>query len=204
MLLALLRKIAIADHEVREGTWNREKNRGSEIKGKTIGIIGFGNTGSAFASKFAGWDVQVIAYDKYKTNYTSGLSFVKESALEDVLASSDIISLHIPLTEKTRYLVNAEFLTRMKPGAILINSSRGRNVDTAALVKALQGGHLGGACLDVFENEKPASYSSGEKKLYSTLASLPNVILTPHIAGWTHESKQRIAEQVVGEVGKLG
>ena len=204
MLLCLMRNIAIADGEVRQGLWNREKNRGRELRGKTVGVIGFGHTGSAFASKFEGWDVRVMAYDKYKTHYTGNSFFIHESTLQEVLSSSDIISLHLPLTAETRQMVDPSFLSRCKPGAILLNSSRGKVLNTAALLEALQSGHVSGACLDVFENEKPDTYSRAEKVLYKTLASMDNVILTPHVAGWTFESKRRIAEQVVLEVGKVG
>ncbi len=203
MLLSLMRNISVADREMRDGLWNREKNRGSELSGKTVGIIGFGHTGSAFASKFAGWNVKVIAYDKYKTNYCSGQSFIHEATLEEVLSSSDVISLHLPLTAETKQMVNTLFLNQCKAGAILLNSSRGKIVDTVALLNALQSGRIRGACLDVFENEKPDTYTSDEKQHYVTLASMEQVILTPHIAGWTFESKQRIAEQVVLEVSRV-
>jgi D-3-phosphoglycerate dehydrogenase len=204
MLLSLLQNICVADSEMRDGYWNREKNRGTELGGKTVGIIGYGHTGSAFASKFAGWNVNVIAYDKYKANYVSADEpFIHESTLEEVLTLSDILSLHLPLTSETRQLVNASFLSQCKPGIILLSSSRGRIVDTTALLDALQSGGVGGACLDVFENEKPGTFTSDETERYHSLASMDNVILTPHISGWTFESKQRIAKQVVQEVSKL-
>jgi D-3-phosphoglycerate dehydrogenase len=197
MLLSLLRNIPRADREVRTGLWNREKNRGVELKGKTIGIIGYGNTGSAFASKFAGWDVQVIAYDKYKQSYAQDRSYVKESSFDQVLALSDVISIHLPLTPETRHMVNGEFLSRCRHGVILVNTSRGRIVDTSALLSALRSGQVAGACLDVFENEKPETYSSREQEMYGILAEMENVILTPHIAGWTVESKRQISEHLL-------
>jgi D-3-phosphoglycerate dehydrogenase len=204
MLLALMRNIVTADREVRLGQWYREKNRGQELKGRTIGIIGFGNNGSAFASKFAGWNVRVLAHDKYKTGFASQLTFVTESTLEEVLDGSDVLSLHVPLTEETNYLVDADFLTRCRSGVILINSSRGRVVRMTALLNALRSGHIGGACLDVFENEKPGTYTAEEQEMYAELATFDNVVHTPHIAGWTFESKRRIAEQIVQEVAWLG
>ena len=203
MLLCLLRNICRADSEVRQGIWQRERNRGSELSGKIVGIIGFGNTGSAFAKKLAGWDVRVIAYDKYKSGYASHMTHVLESSLEDVVSKSDIISLHLPLTTETRYYVDAKFLSLCKRGSILINSSRGKIAQTNAIVNALENGLLGGACLDVFENEKPDTYNSEDRALYDRLNAMRNVVLSPHIAGWTYESKIRIARQVVKEVARL-
>ena len=202
MLLGLLRNIPRADQEVRAGLWNREKNRGVELKGKTIGIIGYGHTGSAFASKFAGWDVKIVAYDKYKTGYARDVSFVKESTLEEVMAS-DIISIHLPLTAETRYMINAAFLSGCRHGVILLNSSRGKILDTAALLDALRSGHVAGACLDVLENEKPDSYSEDEQGIYSALAGMEHVILTPHIAGWTVESKRQISEEILRQLDEI-
>jgi D-3-phosphoglycerate dehydrogenase len=203
MLLSLLRNIPRADRQVREGTWNREQNRGIELKGRTVGIMGFGNNGAAFAEKFAGWDVRVLAYDKYKTHYAQQLPFVLETDLEHLLSESEILSLHLPLTDETRFLVDRDFLKKCKEGVILLNSSRGKIVRTSALVEALESGMVGGACLDVLENEKPASYSNAEAEMYGRLASSDRVILTPHIAGWTVESKERIALQIVKEVSEL-
>ena len=203
MLLCLIRNIAIADREVRNGYWNREKNRGHELRGKTVGVIGYGNNGSAFASKFKGWDVQVLTYDKYKTNIVADHSFIAEVTLETLISRSDIISLHVPLTAETKYMVNDVFLSKCKAGAILINSARGKVVDTKALLTALESGRLAGACLDVFENEKPETHTAPESQMYASLAALENIILTPHIAGWTFESKRQIAVQITAEVSRL-
>lgn len=203
MLLCLMRNIAVADREVRVELWNREKNRGSELSGKVVGIIGFGNTGSAFASKFKGWNVGVLAFDKYKSEYASGSPFIRETTLNDLLAHSDIISIHLPLTVETSQMVNAAFLSACKPGVIIINSARGKIVDTSSLADAMDSGQVSGACLDVLENEKPDNYTSDERECYQRLFTMHNVILTPHIAGWTFESKRKISEQVVAEVGRL-
>jgi D-3-phosphoglycerate dehydrogenase len=203
MLLGLLRNILIADTEVRKGIWNREKNRGTELRGKTVGIIGYGNNGSAFASKFSGWGVTVLAYDKYKTGFAEGSAFIREVTLEKLLEKSEIVSLHVPLTQETRQMVDAQFLSQCKSGAILINSSRGRVVNTNALIAALESGWISGACLDVFENERPETYDRVEAQMYATLAGFPNVVLTPHIAGWTFESKLQIAGQILHEVSRL-
>lgn len=203
MLLCLMRNITIADREVRSEMWNRERNRGAELSGKTVGIIGFGNTGSSFASKFKGWNVEVLAFDKYKSDYATTSTFIRESTLQDVLAQSDIISVHLPLTVETSQMVNAAFLFACKPGVIFINTSRGKIVDTSALIEALHSGHVRGACLDVLENEKPDTYTSEERECYQKLFEMPQVILTPHIAGWTFESRRKISEQVVAEVARL-
>jgi D-3-phosphoglycerate dehydrogenase / 2-oxoglutarate reductase len=193
MLLALLNNIVRADSEVRRFSWNREKNRGTEIRGKTIGIIGLGHTGCAFAEKLFNWGVRVISYDKYKTQFPSSVTYVEKTDLQTVMADSDIISLHLPLTDETYKLINDSFLRQCKHGVIISNTSRGQIVDTIALIDHLRSGHVGGACLDVFENEKPETFSDTEKELFSNLYELQNVVLTPHIAGWTHESLELIA-----------
>lgn len=200
MLLCLLRNINRADRSIRQGHWIRERYRGPELKGKTIGIIGFGNTGSAFASKFAGWQTKVLAYDKYKERYSGDFRFVQEVDLETVLRESDVISLHVPLTDETRYMVDEGFLSKCRRGVILLNGSRGKVVDTVALIKALEEGRVGGACLDVLENEHPWQYSPEEKEIYGRLYQLNNVVLTPHIAGWTHSSKLNIAGDLLAKI----
>lgn len=205
MLLSLLRNICAAHREMHEGLWLRERNRGVELGGRTVGIIGFGNTGSAFASKFSGWNVTVLAYDKYKSAYATYLPYVQECAsIDEVIAQSDIVSLHLPLTPETYHLVNAQFISCCKPGAILINSARGKIMDTGAVVEALAEGQLKGACLDVFENEKPASFSEKERECFDRLMMMDNVVLTPHIAGWTFESRERIARRVLELVESTG
>jgi len=203
MLLALFRKIPTANRSVREGHWLREQHRGREIKGLTIGIIGFGNTGSAFAGKFANWLTQVVAYDKYKTHYADDLRFVEETTLRRVVEESDIISLHVPLTEVTNGMVDREFLSSCKKGVVILNGSRGKVVDTEALIGALRSGHVSGACLDVLENEKPITYSQKEKAHFGSLKSMDNVILSPHIAGWTDASKANIARQMLYGISDL-
>lgn len=204
MLLALSNHLPVADEEVRRNVWRREANRGFELAGKTIGIIGFGHTGSQFAKKLQGMDMRVLAYDKYKIGYTASMPWVEESHPVEIQQQSDIISLHLPLSEETKHYVNEKFILACKPGVIFINTSRGACVEIFSLVNALENGRAGGACLDVFENEKPAAFSEEEKKIYGRLHLLKNVILSPHIAGWTHESKKRIAEvlfeKIIGAV----
>lgn len=200
MLLALANNLIRADREVRQNVWRREANRGFELSGKTIGIIGFGHTGSQFARKLAGMDMTVLAYDKYKTLYAADLPWVRETTLDELVRQADIISLHLPLTEETKHIVDKTFIERCKPGFILLNTARGSCVKTAELADALENGRVGGACLDVFENEKPATFTGAERRLYARLHQLDNVVLSPHIAGWTQESKCRLAEVLLEKI----
>lgn len=194
MILSLMNNIVVSDKEVRNFDWQREKNRGIELSGKTLGIIGLGHTGTSFAEKMSPWRLKVISYDKYRKRYPKVLRFVEKSDLETVISQSDIISLHLPLTEETKYLVNEDFISRCKDGVIISNTSRGKVVKTSDLIAGLKSGKVGGACLDVFENEKPETFSEVEKMMYSELYKMNNVVLTPHIAGWTKESLKLIAE----------
>ncbi|MGB4960142.1 MAG: NAD(P)-dependent oxidoreductase [Saprospiraceae bacterium] len=200
MILSLMNHLLRADREVRELHWDREKNRGMEINGKTIGIIGLGHTGGAFATKWQGWGCRVISYDKYKTSYDPVLNFVEKTDFESILSQSDIISFHLPLTAETTHMVDTSFLYQCKPGVIISNTSRGQVIDTIALVEALKNGQVSGACLDVFENEKPNHYSTSEMLLYRELFSFDNVILSPHIAGWTKESLEGIARVLLDKI----
>lgn len=201
MLLCLANKLISADRSVRLGEWAREQHRGWEIAGKTIGIIGYGNNGSAFSRLWKGWDVKVVAYDKYLHNY--GSAFVEEVSFDKLLAEADIISLHIPLTPETREMVDSAFLGKCKDGCILINTSRGKNVNIGDVVLALNSGKLGGVCLDVFPAEPPTSGSEEFKTAFEALCGMENVVMSPHVAGWTVESKQKIAEVLVGKIGSL-
>jgi D-3-phosphoglycerate dehydrogenase len=195
MLLALANHFCRADRQVRRQVWTREQNRGFELMGKTIGIWGFGHTGSALGRKLAGFGVRVLAYDKYlPAGYAAEMAHVQESGPERIFAEADVLSLHLPLTPETRHLADAGFLARFARPIVLVNTSRGAVVDTEALVDALENGRLRGACLDVFENEKPATYSAREKNLYDRLFALENTLLTPHVAGWTVESKRKLSE----------
>ncbi len=194
MILCLTNKILCADREVRNFDWQREKNRGVELAGKTLGIIGLGHTGSSLAEKMSPWRLKVISYDKYKKRYPKSLRFVEKADIETVISQSDIISLHLPLTPETQYLVNEDFISHCKDGVIISNTSRGKVVKTSALIAGLKSGKIAGACLDVFENEKPETFSVIEKMMYKELYEMENVVLTPHIAGWTKESLRLIAE----------
>lgn len=200
MILSLARNLNIADRQVREDVWKREENRGFALKGKTLGIIGFGNNGSALGRKVESMDLQVLAYDKYKFNYADDLMHVRETSQEDVLQNSDIISMHVPLTGETEYMVNKNFLNSCRDGVLFINTSRGKVVRTLDLIQALQSGKVKAAGLDVFENEKPETYNSIEQKMYDELHGMKQTILTPHIAGWTYESKKAISKILLKKI----
>lgn len=200
MILALLNNLIPADREVRAYEWEREKHRGRELRGMTVGIIGLGHTGTAFAEKLATWGVEVISYDKYKTSYPDSVSFVHKTDLETIRREADLISLHLPLTSETRHMVNETFISKCKNGVIFSNTSRGAVVDTVALIKALKNGKVSGACMDVFENERPETFSAGEKEMYGTLYKMDNVVLSPHIAGWTAESLYKIADVLLRKI----
>lgn len=195
MLLSLLNNICKANEEVKRGQWFREVNRGLEIMGKTIGIIGYGNTGRCFARCLSGFNARVLAYDKYRFNYTD--QFVTESVMDDLFCDCDILSLNIPLTPETRHLVNNEFINRFKKDIYIVNVSRGSIINTSDLVQNLRTGKVRGAALDVLEYEKTSFEELHRNNLtdeYQFLLEHPRVILTPHIAGWTHESNKRLAE----------
>ncbi len=202
MLLSLANNLNQADREVRKMHWDREKNRGFELYGKTIGIIGFGHTGSTFAKRLQGLEMNILAYDKYKTDYTLPFSFVKEAKLEEIKTQADIISFHLPLTNETRHYCNKTFIHECKKGVILINTSRGQVIKTNDLIIALENGKVSGACLDVFENEKTHTFSEQEKEMYQKLYDYDQVILSPHVAGWTHESKYKLSKIILEKLEK--
>lgn len=193
MLLALFNNLIRADQEVRDGKWRREENRGIELMGKTVGLIGFGNMGGAFAQRLIGFGVRVLAYDKYKKDF--GNEFVKEVSLKEIQKEADIISLHIPLTEETKYMVNDEFIQAMAKPFFLINTSRGKNIKSEDLVEGLKDGKVVGACLDVLEYESVSFEGiEGEEPTPLTwLKASDRVILSPHVAGWTFESHRKLS-----------
>ncbi len=194
LLLAMLNNIVPGNVEVRNFQWNREKNRGIEIEGKTIGIIGFGNTGTSFAEKLKCFNLNILVYDKYKQRFQEQFRYVRETGMNRLFEECDIVSFHIPLTEETKYLVDKRFINKFRKDIYLINTSRGKIIDTKDLVNGLESGKVKGAALDVLENEKPWTYNEEEKLLYNKLFSMENVIVTPHIAGWTVESREKIAK----------
>ncbi len=195
MILSLFNKLKQADLQIRNGIWDRENNRGIELAGKTIGIIGYGNMGSAFAKKLSGFDVNVIAYDKYKTNFSD--KYVKEVELNEIFENADIISLHTPLTEETKYLINFEFIRNFKKQIYIINTARGQSLNIADLVNELKTGKILGACLDVLEYEKLNFENIANNNIsdeYNYLLNSEKVILSPHVAGWTNESYVKISK----------
>ena len=201
MLLALMNKLHTADRDVRKGIWDREGNRGVELDGKTIGIIGFGNNGAAFAKKLRGFDVKVLAYDKYKSGF--GDDFVMEATLEAVLRKSDVLSFHIPQNAETIYFANQELFDGLGKSIYLLNLSRGKIVETTALIRALEKGVVLGAGLDVNEFEKASFESFFESDIPEPLKYLlhsDRVLLTPHVGGWTHESYFKLSDVLAEKI----
>jgi D-3-phosphoglycerate dehydrogenase len=204
MLLMLMNRLRIADREVRQGVWLREENRGTEIKDKTVAIIGYGNMGGAFARVLIGFGANVIAYDKYKSNYSD--DFVRESDMQTIFDEADIVSLHLPLTPETTFLVDEDYLKKFRKNIYLINTARGRNVKTADLVKQMKTGKVLGAALDVLEYEKLSFEALNQQSLpedFNWLIHSDKVVLSPHIAGWTHESNYKLAMTMVEKVRRL-
>jgi D-3-phosphoglycerate dehydrogenase len=201
MLLSLFNRLIRVDNEVRNGVWIREGNRGTEIKGKTIAIIGYGNTGHAFAKKLSGFEANVIAYDKYKSDFSE--SFVKEVEMNEIFETADVLSFHVPLTQETTYLFNSEYISRFRKPIYVINTSRGKVVNTPDLVSSLESEKVLGACLDVLEYEKfsfEAIQSDQLPEAFAKLIKMQNVILSPHIAGWTHESHFKLGKVLADKI----
>lgn len=194
MLLNLFQKLNQADAQVRKGIWDRVGNRGIELKGKTVGVIGFGNMGRAFVQRLQGFECEVIAYDKYVQGF--GNDQVREVGLAELQEKSDVISFHTPLTEETHYYFNAPFIENCKKSFYLINTARGKVVETAALVQGLESGKVEGACLDVIEYESSSFENILERNVpepFEYLLQSDKVLLTPHVAGWTAESYEKLS-----------
>ncbi|MEQ9262075.1 MAG: NAD(P)-dependent oxidoreductase [Owenweeksia sp.] len=204
MLLMLLNNLRIADAEVRKGLWKREANRGYELDGKTIGIIGYGYMGSAFAAKLKGFDVRILAYDKYLHNF--GDAEVEESSLERITAEADVISFHLPQNGETIGYLNDDFVDKLQKPVYIINTARGKIVHTSALIRGLQSGKIKGACLDVLEYEKSSfenMFSGNIPEDFRYLLESDKVILSPHIAGWSYESNKKMAQTIVNKIAAL-
>ena len=201
MLLNLANKIAKSSGEIKEGKWVRDENRGIEIAGKTIGIIGYGNTGEAFAKVLSGFDVTILGYDINKNGF--GGIFIREADLEQICRYADVISFHVPLSYDTKHMANDFFFDKLKNNPFIINTSRGNVVETAALINALQNGKIKGAALDVLENEKLETLSSIEKEQMNFLLSQDNVLITPHIAGYSNEAFLKMSEVLITKLEQL-
>jgi D-3-phosphoglycerate dehydrogenase len=197
MLLCLFNNINKADAEVRQYKWLREANRGEELAGKTVGIIGYGNMGSAFAKRLQGFEVKVLVYDKYKSNYLIDNNYMEESTLERIQQEASVVSLHIPLTSETNGMVNDYWLRQFKNPIYLINTARGKVLNTADAMLLMQENRIKGMCLDVLEYEDTSFEhinAAHQNETISTLFNSPKVILTPHIAGWSQQSNVKLAE----------
>jgi D-3-phosphoglycerate dehydrogenase / 2-oxoglutarate reductase len=201
-LLSLLRNLPRADREVRKEIWDREGNRGEEIMDKTVSIIGYGNMGQAFARRLSGFGCNVLAYDKYKSNYSD--LYAREADYDTMYRETDILSLHIPLTAETRYLVDTAFLNLFHKEIILVNTARGEIVSLNDINDALDRKKVRGAVLDVLENEKLNTLTNVQRSAFDSLKEKSNVILTPHIAGWTVESHVKINVALVSKLKRLG
>lgn len=201
LLLSLLRNIPRSDKQVREYTWDREGNRGEELSGKTVSLIGFGNMGQSFAKRLSGFGCKVLAYDKYKSRFSN--SICVEATMDEIHEQTDIISFHIPLTRETKGMVTFEYLNRFKKNIIVLNTARGEIIYLKELIQALESGKVRGAALDVLENEKLDKLSDDQKQTFEYLKGKSNVIFTPHIAGWTYESHVKINVALVEKIKLL-
>ena len=201
MLLCLLNKIHWADQQVRKGIWDREGNRGAELMGKTIGLIGYGHMGQAFARRLSGFGVQVLAYDKYRQNY--GDAYARGASMEQIFEQTDMLSFHIPLTAETQYMVDVSYLNSFKRNIYLINTARGEIIKLEVLAKMLENGKLKGAVLDVLENEKLNRLTPSQQTAFNKIIQSDRVIFTPHVAGWTYESYEKINQVLVAKIKLL-
>ncbi len=198
MLLVLMNRLFIASQEVKNGIWLREENRGDELLGKTVGLIGYGNMGKATAKRLSGFGCKVIFHD-ILPNLSD--EYAAQVSLEELKQQAEVISLHIPLTEETHYLINENFIKDMQHNFYFVNTARGKNVETKYLVEGLKSGKILGACLDVLEYEKSSFENlEVENEDLKYLLHSEKALLTPHIAGWTHQSKEKLAQFIVDKI----
>lgn len=202
LVLNLMNNVSRSFEEIKHGKWLRNENKAIELSGKTVGIIGFGNTGSSFARLLKPFNVTVLAYDKYKDGF--GKDYIKEANLEHICKYADVVSFHVPLTDETRHMANTGFFDSLKQKPFFVTTCRGAVTDTAALIEAIKTDKIAGAALDVLENEKINALSALEKGNLDFLTSHPNVIVTPHIAGYSHEAFLRMPEVLLGKLTRLG
>ena len=201
MIISLFNKISIGDTQIRSGIWNREANRGVELSGKTIGIIGYGNTGRAFAKCLTGFNCKVLAYDKNKKNFSD--DYVQETSLEDIQNKSDIISFHTPYDESTHHYLNEAFIKKMNKPFYVINTARGKVINTSDFIKGLKSKKIQGGCLDVLEYEKETFENTFSEKIdsdFQYLLSCKNILFSPHVAGWTFESYKKLSNVLADKI----
>lgn len=201
ILLTLLNKIHLSDRDIRKSIWNREGSRGTEIKGKVVGIIGYGNMGSAFAQRLSGFECRVLAYDKYKKDY--GDKYAIASEMEQLYQEVDILSFHVPLTRETQGFYDFDFFNKFKKDLYLVNTARGPILPLIDLIRLLDTGKILGAALDVLEKEKLDKLTGEEKDRFYNLVERDNVVFTPHVGGWSYESYKRINDVLVQKIVSL-